>query len=65
MYTNVNKMSKTLIKSNWRPSAAILMGSVRHTKMTPFLDELDLVIHYDTDISPFTKYGSTNSIENL
>jgi len=65
VYTNVNKMSKTLIKSNWRPSAAILMGSVRHTKMTPFLDELDLVIHYDTDISPFTKYGSTNSIENL
>ena len=65
VYTNVNKMSKTLLKSNWRPSAAILMGSVRHTKMTPFLNELDLVIHYDTDISPFANYGSNNSIEKL
>jgi|TARA_R110002153_G_scaffold266152_1_gene429250 hypothetical protein len=65
VYTNVNKMSKTLIKSNWMPSAAILMGSVRHTKISPFLTELDLVIHYDTDISPFAKFGSTNSIEKL
>jgi len=65
VYTNVNKMSKILLKSNWVPNAAILMGSVRHTKISPFLAELDLVIHYDTDISPFAKHGLTNGIEKL
>ena len=65
VYTNVNKMSKTLLKSNWRPAAAILMGSIRSTKIDAYLNELDLVIHYDTDVSPFTRYGSTEKIEKL
>ena len=65
VYTTINKVSKTLLKSDWRPQAAILMGSMRSTKMDPYLNELDLVIHYDTDISPFTRYGSTEKIEKL
>jgi hypothetical protein len=65
VYTTINKLSKTLLKSNWRPQAAILMGSMRSTKMDPYLNELDLVIHYDTDISPFTRYSSTEKIEKL
>jgi hypothetical protein len=35
------------------------MGSVRSTKIDAYLQELDLVIHYDTDISPFKKYGTS------
>jgi hypothetical protein len=58
-------MSKTLLKSSWRPQAAILMGSMRSTKIDAYLQELDLVIHYDTDISPFKKYGTTQVIEKI
>ena len=65
VYTTINKISKTLLKSTWRPEAAILMGSIRSPKMDPYLQELDLVIHYDTDISPFTRYGSTEKIEKI
>ena len=65
VYTNVNKMSKTLLKSSWRPQAAILIGSIRSTKIDAYLQELDLVIHYDTDISPFKKYGTTQVIEKI
>tara|TARA_B110000503_G_scaffold123593_1_gene189338 strand:- start:101 stop:1327 length:1227 start_codon:yes stop_codon:yes gene_type:complete len=65
VYTSINKMSKTMLKSNWRPQAAILMGSVRSPKIDAYLQELDLVIHYDTDISPWTKYGSTEKIEKI
>ena len=64
VYINTNKFPKPLLKSNWIPSAVLTIGSQRmNTK--PFLTELDLVIHYDTDISPFAKFGSTNSIEKL
>jgi hypothetical protein len=65
VYTNINKMSKTLLKSSWRPQAAILMGSIRSTKMDTYLQELDLVIHYDTDISPFKKYSTPQVIEKI
>ena len=65
VYTSINKMSKTLLKSSWHPHAAILMGSMRSTKIDAYLQELDLVIHYDTDISPFKKYGSTQIIEKI
>lgn len=65
VYTSINKMSKTLLKSSWHPQAAILMGSMRSTKIDAYLQELDLVIHYDTDISPFKKYGSTQIIEKI
>ena len=65
VYTNINKMSKTLLKSSWRPQAAILMTSMRSTKIDTYLQELDLVIHYDTDISPFKKYGTPQVIEKI
>lgn len=56
VYTTTNKLVKTMIKSDWRPQSAILMGSVRSTKIDAYLQEMDLIIHYDTDISPFRKY---------
>ena len=65
VYTNVNKMSKTLLKSKWAPQAAILMDSVRSTKIDAYLQDLDLVIHYDTDISPFKKYPTVPTIEKI
>ena len=58
-------MSKTLLKSKWAPQAAILMDSVRSTKIDAYLQDLDLVIHYDTDISPFKKYPTVPTIEKI
>ena len=57
VYTSVNKMSKVLLKSEWRPQSAVLMGSRRTTKIEHFLNDLDLVIHYDTDVTPFRRFG--------
>ena len=65
VYTSINKMSKVMLKSEWRPQAAILMGSRRSTKVDQFLQELDLVIHYDTDVSPFRKFSSLQVIEKI
>jgi hypothetical protein len=68
VYTNVNKMSKTLLKSNWKPSAVILMDSVRQSgPMNAYIQDIDLVIHYDTDISTFSRSGLDrgNNIEIL
>jgi|TARA_R110000851_G_scaffold18069_2_gene57050 hypothetical protein len=60
VYTNINKMSKTLLKSKWKPSAVLIMDSVRSPTTTKaYLAELDLVIHYDTDVSPFLKYNGS------
>lgn len=63
VYTNVNKMSKILLQSDWTPQCAIFMGSHRTSKLNVYLDELDLVIHYDDNPSPFYSYGS--SVERL
>lgn len=68
VYTNVNKMSKTLLKSDWKPSAVILMDSVRQSgPMNAYIQDIDLVIHYDTDISTFSRSGLDrgNNIEIL
>lgn len=56
VYTNTSKMSKTLLKSEWKPRCAILMGSVHTFKINNYLDELDLVIHYDSEMTPFRQY---------
>lgn len=58
VYTNVNKMSKILLQSDWKPQCAIFMGSHRTSKLNTYLDELDLIIHYDDAPSPFYNYGS-------
>ena len=65
VYTTINKMSKTIIKSNWKPQAAILMGSVRQNpSISAYLSEVDLVIHYDTDLTPW-QFSSRETIERL
>jgi hypothetical protein len=58
VYISKNKFPKTLLKTNWKPKAAIMFGSnsyLTNNKLSSYLNELDLVIHYDNDISPFMK----------
>ena len=54
VYINSNKFPKPLLKNKWNPSAVLTIGSQRmNTKVSDYVNPLDLVIHYDTDISPF------------
>lgn len=58
VYTTKNKFPKTLLKTNWKPKAAVMFGSdgyLTNTKMNSYLNELDLVIHFDTDASPYMR----------
>jgi len=55
VYTTQNKVTKTLLKSNWKPKSALVFGCSRTNKMETYLNELDLVMYYDTDVSPFLR----------
>ena len=56
VYINTNKFPKPLLKSNWIPSAVLTIGSHRmNTKVNDYISPMDLIIHYDTDITPFTR----------
>ena len=55
VYINNNKIPKPMLKSNWLPSAAITSDTSRSPggKIDSYLEGLDLVIHYDDDVSPW------------
>jgi len=54
VYISNNKIPKPLLISNWRPSAVLMYGSVRtNMKLDAYVSECDLVIHYDSDSTPF------------
>ena len=56
VYINSNKFPKPLLKSKWKPNTVLTFGSVRmHNKVSDYVNPLDLIIHYDTDISPFNR----------
>jgi len=56
VYISSNKIPKPLLQSEWFPSAAITTFSGRNyggTKVDDYLDEVDLIIHYDDEVSPW------------
>lgn len=55
VYTTQDKVTKTLLKNNWKPKSALVFGCSRTNKMETYLNELDLVMYYDTDVSPFLR----------
>lgn len=58
VYTTKDKFSKTLLKTNWKPKAVFMFGSeglFSNSKMNLYLNEFDLVMHYDNDSSPYLK----------
>ena len=56
VYINNNKFPKPLLKSTWKPSAVLTIGSQRlNTKINDYINPLDLIIHYDTALSPFNR----------
>jgi hypothetical protein len=56
VYISNNKIPKPLLQSDWLPSAAVTTFSGRSYgggKVDAYLEELDLVVHYDDDVSPW------------
>jgi hypothetical protein len=63
VYISNNKVPKPLLKSEWFPITAITTSSNRSygAKTDSYIDMLDLVIHYDDDVSTWKR----NKIEKL
>ena len=55
VYTTQEKFVKTFLKSDWKPKSALVFGCHRMNKMDHYLNEIDLVMYYDSDVSPFLK----------
>ena len=55
VYISNNKIPKPMLQSEWLPSAAITSDTSRSSKgkTDTYLEGLDLVIHYDNDVSPW------------
>lgn len=57
VYINRNKLPKPLIKSGWKPSAVLNIQSIKPTsKISDWLNEFDLTIHFDETVSQLMKY---------
>lgn len=67
VYTDITKMPKPLIKSEWMPNAVLLLESIRlQSKVEGYLNNCDLVIHYDDTVSQITRFNErTNRIQTL
>ena len=54
VYIKGDKIPKSLLKTMEAQRAVVLSGSkMSNGKLRTYLNECDLIIHYDTDISPF------------
>ena len=63
VYISNNKVPKPLLKSDWFPVAAITTSTARSygAKADSYIEVLDLVMHYDSDISSWKR----KHIENI
>ena len=58
VYTSIDKLNKPLLESDCNPRAILLLESRRvQMKVTSWLEQFDLVIHYDEEMSQFTRYA--------
>lgn len=58
VYTKKNELPKTLLEKDWKPKTAIVIGSERlDGKVTDYIKTCDLVIHFDSEASPFYYRG--------
>ena len=64
VYISNTKYPKPVMTSDWKPSTVLYMGSQRNSKVDGITFESDLVIHYDTDVTPMAK-GFNINVEKL
>jgi hypothetical protein len=56
VYISCNKFPKPLINADWTPSVTLSIGSYRmNTNVREYINPTDLIIHYDTDVTPFNR----------
>lgn len=56
VYINNNNITKPLIQSKWKASAVLLLSSgLLVSKVKTYVDECDLIIHYDKTVSQHTR----------
>lgn len=54
VYINNDKLPKTILTTEFKPQSVLLINSKRvHSKFEAYLNNFDLIMHYDTDASPF------------
>ena len=52
VYISNNKLPKPVLNSSWKPQAVLNIGSTRgHSHVETYINECDLVIHYDETVS--------------
>ena len=57
VYTSIDKLNKPLMTSECNPQTILLLESRRTgLRIQPWLDSVDLVIHYDENISQFMRF---------
>ena len=64
VYINNTKYPKPVLTADWKASTVLYMGSTRNSRVDAVAFESDLVIHYDTDVTPMAK-GFNVNIEKL
>lgn len=56
VYISDTELKKTIFKTGWHPRTVVLLGSKRiDQKFATYLNEIDLVIHYDDNASLFSR----------
>lgn len=64
VYISKSKLPKPLVGSGWKPSTVLQLRSIRaHSKVQPWLITSDLIIHYDSELSPWS--AGISQIERL
>jgi len=56
VYTSIDKLNKPLLQSECNPTTVLLLESRRvHSKVGWWLNDFDLIIHYDEEMSQFSR----------
>jgi hypothetical protein len=63
LYTNKNKLQKTILKENIQAKTILLCSSTRlHSKLESYATSSDLIIHYDTDVSSWRSISNRTEL---
>lgn len=57
VFISNNKIPKPLIKSNWKPNTVLVMSGIRAGLINDaYINESDLIIHYEDNMSQFLRF---------
>ena len=66
VYISSNNITKPLLKSDWKASATLMMSSHKLlNKVKTYVDECDLIIHYDDNVSQYARFDKKSKIQEV